>query len=232
MTYAIVQDFLFPNIIYQRTSGDSIFRFNTTNNQDELFYDLSASPGDTINSVPNGSDTTDIILTWTGIRNIFGVNRRHWNFTIDLYRNVIDDEQYHVVTDSIGLRSLSIIFFIEAELQGAIINGLQYGTITNIERNVTAMPEHLGLYQNYPNPFNPSTTINYYINKSDNVKLNIYDSLGKLVKPLFNGYNSPGEYKVIWDGKNSDGIDVSAGTYFYQLITEYFQSSKKMILIK
>lgn len=105
---------------------------------------------------------------------------------------------------------------------------LNLSNLTNEKQTIN----NFKLKQNYPNPFNPSTTIDYSINRSDNVRINIYDSAGRLVKNLVNGFRRPGDYKVIWDGKNNDGINASSGVYFYQLITKDFQSSKKMILLK
>lgn len=103
---------------------------------------------------------------------------------------------------------------------------------SNLEGENKLKEKKFSLSQNYPNPFNPATTIDYYINKGDNVKLNIYDSLGKLVKNLVDEYIQPGEYKVVWDGRNNNGMRVSSGIYFYQIITENFVGSKKMILLK
>ena len=105
-------------------------------------------------------------------------------------------------------------------------------SVTNLEEDVISQPKSFNLVQNYPNPFNPSTTIEYYITKGDNVTLNIYDSVGRLIKTLVDEYNKPGEYKVTWDGRNNNGKIVASGAYFFQMITEGFQSSKKMILLR
>ena len=86
------------------------------------------------------------------------------------------------------------------------------------------------LNQNYPNPFNPITNINYTINsnKSENVKLIIYDLVGKKVEVLVNKMQSSGNYEVEFDGSN-----YSSGIYFYKLsIGNNFSDTKKMVFLK
>jgi hypothetical protein len=88
------------------------------------------------------------------------------------------------------------------------------------------------LEQNYPNPFNPSTTIEYELNGSNNVKLQIFDIKGELVKTLVNDFQDSGNYKVIWNGTNSRGEKLTSGVYFYSIQTKNNISTKKMILLK
>jgi len=83
------------------------------------------------------------------------------------------------------------------------------------------------LSQNYPNPFNPTTQIRYTIEKPGFVTLKIYDVLGRQVKELVNANQNSGVYNV-----NFDASGLSSGIYMYQISTEGFQSSKKMMLIK
>lgn len=88
------------------------------------------------------------------------------------------------------------------------------------------------LHQNYPNPFNPTTTIEYQISKPSNVKINIYDITGRLIKELINDQKSIGKYSVVWNGKDNSGSTVASGNYFYQIISGDFAQVKKMILLK
>ena len=91
---------------------------------------------------------------------------------------------------------------------------------------------HFNLIQNYPNPFNSSTIISYEIGKAEQVSLKIYDILGREVRSLVNGLQRPGVYRLIWDGKNNQGKEVTSGIYFYQLKTGNFSETKKLVLIK
>jgi len=83
------------------------------------------------------------------------------------------------------------------------------------------------LEQNYPNPFNPSTTIRYQLPVASEVKLEVYDVLGKKIATLVNERQSAGSYQVVW---NASGL--SSGTYFYRLQAGTFTQTKKMILVK
>jgi photosystem II stability/assembly factor-like uncharacterized protein len=88
------------------------------------------------------------------------------------------------------------------------------------------------LEQNYPNPFNPSTTIKYTIpsdvkRKTLNVKLDVYDILGREVATLINDKQKPGYYEVEFDGK-----DLTSDIYFYRLRAGGFVETKKMLLMK
>ncbi len=83
------------------------------------------------------------------------------------------------------------------------------------------------LSQNYPNPFNPTTQIRYTIEKPGFVTLKIFDVLGRQVKELVNQNQNAGVYNI-----NFDASGLASGIYMYQINTEGFQSSKKMMLIK
>lgn len=83
------------------------------------------------------------------------------------------------------------------------------------------------LDQNYPNPFNPSTKIPFDIKKKFNVKLVVFDMLGRQVATLVNEELSPNHYEFTFDGTN-----FSSGTYFYQLIIDGAAQTKQMMLIK
>ncbi|MFC1786175.1 S8 family serine peptidase [Candidatus Neomarinimicrobiota bacterium] len=88
------------------------------------------------------------------------------------------------------------------------------------------------LKQNYPNPFNPNTTIEYELRQSSNVKLVIFDILGREITTLINHFEPSGIKSVKWNGINNDGYPVSTGIYFYSLIIGDSKITKKMLLIK
>lgn len=94
------------------------------------------------------------------------------------------------------------------------------------------VPSSSFLGQNYPNPFNPKTTINYKVNKLSEVKIQIYDSLGNIIKEIIDETKYPGSYSVDWDGKDEIGNLMPSGTYFYKVQVGDFFQSKKMILLK
>jgi len=86
------------------------------------------------------------------------------------------------------------------------------------------------LYQNYPNPFNPTTTIRFKLNKSEQVKVRIFNSLGELVDTIVDNYLGIGMHEVIFNSNNYNSI--ASGIYYYQISTESFSQTKGMILLK
>lgn len=93
-------------------------------------------------------------------------------------------------------------------------------------------PTYFVLHQNYPNPFNHVTNIEYTVQQSSHVKLNIYNTLGQPVRTLVDDYKTTGQYSVVWDGKDKYGQVVSSGNYYYQIMTDRIALTKKMILIE
>ncbi len=89
------------------------------------------------------------------------------------------------------------------------------------------LPSSFSLKQNYPNPFNPSTMIEYNVPKESNVKLQVYDILGRLVATLVNENKAAGKYSVNFNASN-----LSSGVYIYQLSTPIQILTKKMMLLK
>lgn len=102
----------------------------------------------------------------------------------------------------------------------------QVGVI-GIEPIGTEIPSGYSLGQNYPNPFNPVTKIEYKIPKAGQVKLIVYDLLGRQVKVLVDQKQNAGVYRV-----DLNGIELSSGVYFYRLTSDDYSDTKKMILLK
>jgi len=97
---------------------------------------------------------------------------------------------------------------------------------------IALIPKEFSLGHNYPNPFNPSTTIPFTISESGLAVVTIYVISGREIRQILNESLRSGFYSTIWDGKNSNGVPVSSGVYYYCLTTKTFSSFKKMILIK
>ncbi len=114
---------------------------------------------------------------------------------------------------------------IKYRLKQVDLNGeYKYSSIVEVEMN---MPISYSLAQNYPNPFNPETTINYSIAKQSNVKIVIYDALGKEVTTLINENKNAGNHFVIFNASN-----LTSGVYFYKIETADFINVKKMVFVK
>jgi len=97
----------------------------------------------------------------------------------------------------------------------------------NQETEKEILPTEYTLYQNFPNPFNPTTTIKYDLPNTSEVSLIIYDILGRKVKSLVNENQQAGRYELSF---NASGL--ASGVYVYQLRTEKYVNTKKMILLR
>jgi hypothetical protein len=98
------------------------------------------------------------------------------------------------------------------------------------------LPTRYRLYPAFPNPFNPSTNLRFDIpaNEGNSVKtsLFIYNTLGQIVKTIYQGYSKTGSYEFQWLGDSEKGNNVPNGIYYVVLKTEKYQQSRKLILMK
>jgi len=108
-----------------------------------------------------------------------------------------------------------------------IINPIALSTVNDY------VAKSVSIKANYPNPFNPNTTILVKVSQSDYMQINIFDSNGKLVKNLFNGELTSGDYSFMWNGLDKYNYMVSSGIYFCKVIkNNNILSSQKMVLLK
>jgi hypothetical protein len=94
------------------------------------------------------------------------------------------------------------------------------------------VPSMYDLGQNYPNPFNPSTKISYNIGDPGNVRLQVFDILGREVATLVDERQAAGSYTVTWSGRDMRNIPVTSGVYFYRLESGAYTKTNKMVLVK
>ena len=131
--------------------------------------------------------------------------------------------------------------------RGSIVSGPFQRTVTtsdirnaflSLQLNVgDVQPQDTLLAQNFPNPFNPETWIPYQLSKATEVKIDIYDISGHLVRSLDLGWKPLGAYMTpsgaaYWDGKNAVGERVASGIYFYTLQTSDFAATRRMVILK
>jgi hypothetical protein len=110
----------------------------------------------------------------------------------------------------------------------------QSDVITDVDDQPSTgvLPDLFFLHQNYPNPFNPSTIIEYSLPKASNVRLTIYNILGQEVRSLVNEQQSPGDYSINWDARDSRRQPVATGVYLYRLVAGDISQTRKMLLLK
>ena len=190
--------------------------------KDKIFK-IDVNTGDTTFVGQTGFNTTtnDLFFDENGV--LYGVKGTGSQvcdlFTIDTNTGV------GTIIGSTGLKSVSGLAYAETG-------------ITSVKpENKNILPDKFVLSQNYPNPFNPSTTIKFSIPFNSNIKLTVYNLLGQVIKVLANEDVSAGNYSVIWNGTDNNGLQVSSGIYFYELKAKGnngtgFSKIMKMVYLK
>lgn len=104
-----------------------------------------------------------------------------------------------------------------------------YGAILSSDSGDFAdLPSGYALAQNFPNPFNPSTTINFTLPVTSEVRLSIYNTLGQRVATILNNQRfTSGTHAV-----NFDASRLASGVYIYRLEANNFKADRKMVLVK
>ncbi|HZW40459.1 MAG TPA: T9SS type A sorting domain-containing protein [Ignavibacteriaceae bacterium] len=133
-----------------------------------------------------------------------------------------------------GSKNIAKINFVASNLKEGVFYSVGHiqdyrNLIVNKEFELAAAKTLIeyNVLQNYPNPFNPLTKIYYTIPKQGLVSIKVYDILGKEITQLVNEVKQPGRYEVTFDGNS-----LSSGIYFYQIQSENYLMTKKMILMK
>ncbi len=106
-------------------------------------------------------------------------------------------------------------------------DGILGDVISSIPKNLTNKPNNFYLYQNYPNPFNNGTTISFQISNNEKVTLKVFNTIGKEIITLINKRLAPGVYSASMTLEN-----FASGVYYYQLKTNTWSKTKKMLLIQ
>lgn len=86
--------------------------------------------------------------------------------------------------------------------------------------------------RNYPNPFNPATTIRFRLPQAGDVRIRIFDMLGREIATLVSGLLEAGRHEAVWDGRDSGGLQAASGVYVYRVEAGGKHVSGKMVLMR
>jgi len=137
-----------------------------------------------------------------------------------------EDDSYRVLEGSKFDELAGILYFSFSNFKLIPRKDSDFMGYTDVEESVE-IPEIFSLSQNYPNPFNPTTVIKYSIPEVTNVKLKVFDMLGREIITLVNKEQNAGVYNVQFNAAN-----LSSGVYFYRFEAGSFTASKKLLLLK
>jgi len=198
------------------TEGRGLAKFDGTN---WTVYNTSNSglPSYYVRAIAIDSYGNNWFGTVVGLAKFDGLN---WTVYNRSNSGLPDDYVRAIAIDSYGNK------WIGTDVGGVAVYR-EGGVLDVYEKEEKIIPRKFSLYQNYPNPFNPETVIEFDIPEVSNVKLEVYDVLGRKVKTILDDRLEVGRYRVRFDGG-----DLPSGVYFYSLITNKFSSVKKMVLVK
>lgn len=204
-----------------REEGALLYAYDDQDSSEYVLFDFDAMVGDTINQGTIFSGP--MILQEKDTVNYFGKYRTRWTFA-ETYSILFGPRR---VVDSIGIQYVWVESDQNLELEGAIIDGMQYGTVTHVE-STSLFPDHPTLFQNTPNPFNPSTAIRIWLPTTTRLSVSIYSITGELVSvPVDNKILHAGEHSIEWSP-----VNVSTGVYLCRLTTSDYTTTNKMIFLR
>lgn len=94
------------------------------------------------------------------------------------------------------------------------------------------LPDRYSLSQNYPNPFNAGTAVQFGVPTRSEIRVEVFDLLGRPVALLADGRYDPGRHAVTWDGRDRSGGRLASGVYCCRLSAEGISITNRMILLK
>ena len=191
----------------------------------DKIYKIDLSTGDTTSVGGTGFNaaTNDLAFDENGV--LYGIKGTGSQisdlFTIDM------NTGEGTIVGPVGMQAVTGLAYAET----GIINNVE------IDDDNYIVPADFVLSQNFPNPFNPSTRIEFSIPIDSDVTLTIYNLLGQAVTELVNEEISSGNYSVVWNGTDQNGLKASSGVYLYKMHAngtngKEFQQIRKMVLLK
>jgi len=178
-----------------------------------------------------GPANDDLLLTVDSL-DLDKINRRHFLIGPNL------DDSVSVLESSLCDGEISIILESdESNKQFALYRSvldMVYvpAASTDVADADDILPSGFELGVNYPNPFNPSTTIEYTLPSRSQVRIEILNMLGKVVRTLIDESRPAGSHTVSWDGRDDTGSVAASGMYLCRIKAGDFMDARKMILLK
>lgn len=209
-----------------REDNNKVYMFNMSDSTEYILFDFSADTGKSWELPPGyecsfGTEITlkskddSIITTTTTFTDCY-----HFKHKPACYDAGIIDTWFAKGAGKVRWREITFAGMLEYNLKSF--------TTTSIKKSerVSSLVDSYRLFQNYPNPFNPTSTIEFYLPKTSNVTLKIYNILGEEVATLISDILNAGNHAYDWDARG-----MASGVYLYHLKAGEYVGVKKMIFM-
>ncbi len=144
-----------------------------------------------------------------------------WGDTTFVLQNNLSEQWYDVVVDG-------AVTGVQLDPDGWVLCTVSSDGVSDVPAPVAS----LTLYNNVPNPFNPATDLRFHLASETDVRLDIHDVAGRLVKHLVDGSYGAGDHRVRWDGTDNASRAVASGTYFARLRGGTEQQVRPLTLVR
>lgn len=83
-----------------------------------------------------------------------------------------------------------------------------------------------------PNPLRDASWIAYRLPRQTRASLDVLDSGGRIVRPLFHGDANAGFHELLWDGTGADGERLPSGVYWLRLTAGDVRASRTVLVLR
>jgi len=184
------------------------------------FYDTQMwnTPGGDFEATPSATVTVSGVATYT------------WGSSPEMVADVqgwLDDEANNFGWILIGdeIAAASAKRFDSRESGAPPQLQIFYSIPTAVERP-RETPAAVALLSSYPNPFVQTTSIEYSVSDGRDLRLEVYDTLGRHVTTLAEGFHSAGRFVARFDGRG-----LPSGVYFFRIESRDFSQYRQVVLI-
>lgn len=234
----------FSDLLFDGANG---LLFDEANNR-LLYTDDTPQTGSQISAIDLATNTSSVLITNPNFQWLDGLTVDHlgnyyvssWsdntvyrydsNFTSSVVASTSHNGVSHSGAADIFYNQVNNVLAVP-NFTANTVDFIPFSQLSTNDSEIS-IPDEFKLHQNFPNPFNPTTTIFYDVNKESNVKISVFDLLGREIVTLINQIEQAGSKSINWDGRDFTGNMVNAGVYIYQIEAEGFIQTKKMVVLK
>lgn len=102
-------------------------------------------------------------------------------------------------------------------------------TTTSAGEKSGRIPQSQLLVQAYPNPFNPQVHVRIQVPQKGNLTVQIYNTLGKRIRTLYQGQIGAGELRLTWTGTSRSGLPVPSGSYLLRASLDKVHGAQPLV---